>query len=119
MPLSEEQKAELMKPFQEKIELVDGFMEEIREKLGADNATLVNDSLIGLRGTLTEASTVYEETAVSNFETQERNKKLADVNNDLYIKNSAALKNKPTIAAEEIDEDDALETFVDELLEGK
>lgn len=119
MPLSDEQKAELMKPFQEKIELVDGFMEEIREKLGADNATLVNDSLIGMRGTLTEAASAYEETAVANFETQERNKKLADVNNDLYIKNSAALKNKPTVADTEIDDDDALDTYVDELVKGR
>ena len=119
MPLSEEQKTELMKPFQEKIELVDGFMEEIREKLGADNATLVNDSLIGLRGTLAEASTVFEETATSNFETQERNKKLADVNNDLYIKNSAALKNKPVVVDEELDDEDALDAYVDEIVKGK
>ena len=116
MPLSDEQKAELLKPFQEKIELVDGFMEEIRDKLGADNATLVNDSLIGLRGTLTEAATVHEETAVKNFETQERNKKLADVNNDLYIQHSAALKNKPVAAAEELDDDDALDAYVDEVI---
>ena len=62
------------------------------------------------------AATVHEETAVKNFETQERNKKLADVNNDLYIQHSAALKNKQVAAVEEIDDDDALDTFVDEVM---
>jgi hypothetical protein len=118
MPLSDEQKTELLKPFQEKVELADGFIEEIREKLGAENATLINDSLLGLRGTITEANTVFEEAAINNFETQERNKKLADVNNDLYIKNSEALKGakKPEPNANDLDEDDALDAFAESVI---
>ena len=116
--MDEKAKEELLKPFKEKIDLADGFIEEIREKLGADNATLVNDSLIGLRSTITEANQLHETVVVDNYTTHEKNKKLADVNNDLYIKNSAALRDKVKPVVEELDDDEALDVFAESVIPG-
>lgn len=110
-----------LKPFKEKSDLAAGFIDEIREKLGEENATLVNDSLVGLQATLGEASEVHEAAIEDSLTTKERNKQLVEVNNDLYIKNSAALKKdvKEEPNANDMDEDEALDTFVGSVVEGK
>jgi hypothetical protein len=109
-------KDEALKPFKEKTELVDGFIEEIREKLGEDEATKINDTLVGLRTTVTETSELIENTVDENLKYAERNRELADVNNELYIKNRDALKpntGKPNNEDIDDEDDDPLETYGD------
>jgi hypothetical protein len=109
-------KEEALQPFKEKTELVDGFIEEIREKLGEDEATKINDTLVGLRTTVTETSDLIETTVDENLKYAERNRELADVNNELYIKNRDALKpntGKPNPNEDDDDDDDPLETYGD------
>lgn len=109
-------KDEALKPFKEKTELVDGFIEEIREKLGEDEATKINDTLVGLRTTVTETSELIEQTVDENLTLAGRNRELADVNNELYIKNRDALKpnsGKPNPSEDEDEDDDPLETYGD------
>lgn len=110
-----------LKPFKEKTDLASGFIDEIREKLGEEDATKINDTLIGLQGTIVEASQVHEATIEESIVTKDRNSKLVEVNNDLYIKNSAALKKdvKPEPNANDMDDDEALDTFVGSVVENK
>lgn len=110
-----------LKPFKEKSDLAAGFIDEIREKLGEEESTKINDTLIGLQGTLVEAAQVHEATVEENINTKDRNAKLVEVNNDLYIKNSAALKKdvKPEPNANDMDDDEALDTFVGSVVENK
>lgn len=106
-------KDEALQPFKEKTDLIDGFIEEIREKLG-DDATKVNDTLVGLRTTVTEASDLIETTVDENLTYAERNRELADVNNELYIKNRDSLKpnkGKPNPDEDDDDDDDPLDTY--------
>lgn len=108
-------KDEALQPFKEKTELIDGFIEEIREKLG-DDATKINDTLVGLRGTVTETSDLIETTVDENLKYAETNRNLADVNNELYIKNRDALKpNNGNQNNENLDDedDDPLDTYGD------
>lgn len=112
---------EALKPYKEKADLATGFIDEIREKLGDEKATEINDTLIGLQGTLVEASQIVETTMSDSLATKDRNSKLVEVNNDLYIKNSQALKGdvKPEPNANDMDEDEALDTFVGSVVENK
>lgn len=107
-------KDEALQPFKEKTELIDGFIEEIREKLG-DDATKVNDTLVGLRTTVTETSDLIESTVDENLKYAETNRDLADVNNELYIKNRDALKpnngNQNNDNNFDDDDDDPLDTY--------
>lgn len=109
-----------LKPFKEKAELVTGFIEEIREKLGDEGATKVNDTLVGLQGTLLEATQIHEAAIDENITTKDRNAKLVEVNNDLYIKNSQALKGQSGQeehqTTEDMDEDEALDAFTESVV---
>lgn len=115
--IDEKAKEEALKPFKEKVDLADSFIDEIRQTLGDDEASKITQSLLGLRGTITEANEIHETVVTDHLVTKERNSELLNANNDLYIKNSATLKGK-SVEDEtvNIDEDDALDTFVDELL---
>lgn len=106
-------KDEALQPFKEKTELIDGFIEEIREKLG-DDATKVNDTLVGLRTTVTETSDLIETTVDENLKYAATNQDLAIVNNELYIKNRDALKpngNQNNNNDVDDDDDDPLDTY--------
>jgi hypothetical protein len=112
--IDDKRKQEALKPFKEKVDLIDGFIEEAREKLG-DDATKINDTLVGLRTTLTEANELVETTVTENLTFADRNRELADVNNELYIKNRDSLKpntGKPNIEIDD-DDDDPLQTYGD------
>lgn len=110
-----------LKPFKEKTDLAAGFIDEIREKLGDEKATEINDTLIGLQGTIVEATQIHDAAIDDQLTTKDRNSKLVEVNNDLYIKNSQALKGdvKPEPNANDMDDDEALDTFVGSVIEGK
>jgi hypothetical protein len=103
-------------PFKEKTELVDGFISEIREKLGEDEASKISDTLLGLQSTITEAADLHTAAVTDRLKFADRNKQLVEVNNDLYIKNSNAIKgvgDKPnTNNADDMDDDEALRAYI-------
>lgn len=116
----EERVAENAKPFKEKADLVDGFIDEIREKLGEEDATKINDTLVGLQSTVKEAEDLHVGAVTEQIKIKDRNDQLVQVNNDLYIKNSDAIKGKqdPQNKPEEQiqDADQALDAFSDSIL---
>lgn len=112
---------EALKPFKEKTVEAELYIDEIREKLGEEKATEINDSLINLKSAIIGASEVHSTSIEDTLATKDRNSKLVEVNNDLYIKNSQALKGdvKPEPNANDMDDDEALDTFVGSVVENK
>lgn len=107
---------EELKPFQEKAELADGFIDEIKEKLGEEDSSKITESLLGLRSTIVEATDLHKTTVEEKIKYEKRNKELVEVNNDLFIKNSNAIKGKndPKDNDLDIDDDDSLDTYLEE-----
>jgi len=120
----EKELEEALKPFNEKADLVDGFISEIRDKLGEEEATKINETLLGLQGTVKEAVEVHTTATEDFLKTSKRNKELLEVNNDLYIGYSQAIKgisdkNKKPELDTDMDDDEALDSYANAAMKGK
>lgn len=105
-------------PFLEHTLNIEGSVEKIRAALGDEEAAKINDELINLQSEVKAVDETHTNILTEHVKIEDRNKKLVEVNNDLYIKNSASLKGNGSgagnqhVDVDDMDEDDAIETFV-------
>lgn len=100
---------------------IEGSIEKIRAALGDEEAAKINDELINLQSEVKAVDETHTDVLTDNVKIEDRNKKLVEVNNDLYIKNSQALKGTGSGAGnqnhneniDDMDDDEALSSFVD------
>jgi len=99
---------------------IEGSIEKIRAALGDEEAAKINDELINLQSEVKAVDETHTDVLTDHVKIEDRNKKLVEVNNDLYIKNSQALKGTGSGAGnqnhnenlDDMDDDDALASFV-------
>lgn len=127
----EERDAELKKridkshePFLETTLSIEKKVEKIRETLGDEEASKINDLLIDVQSNVKKAEELHVETLTEHVKISDRNKELVEVNNDLYIKNSHALKGTDQsvnneLDMDDLDSDDALDNYSTEVMKGK
>lgn len=98
--------------FDEQVEMTDAYIDEIREKLG-DDASKITEQLLGIKTTVAAAGDIHTTILTEQEKIVARNKDLLEVNNNLFIKNAGNLNKRDKDPIEEIDDEDAVEAYVD------
>ena len=117
------QAEEAAKPFNEKKVLVEGYIDEIKAKVGDEKAAEISQSLLGLQNEVNEATTIHTTVVVDNIKTKAKNAEILATNQELYTANSKHLKSKhnanPDVeAVRKKADDDPLKGYAEEFAKG-
>lgn len=108
-------------PFLETTLNVEQHIEKIRTELGDEAATKVNDTLLNIQADLAKVTELHTDVLTESIKTADRNQKLAEVNNDLYIKHSEAIKGTTGAPQpnelDNMDDNDALDAYSTDVVE--